>query len=50
MARTTAQEGIELAVSTSCRGVEVITLRDGLVASKDTHVDALAVQRQMEAG
>jgi len=27
--------------------VDVITLRDGLVASKDTYVDTLAIQRQL---
>jgi ketosteroid isomerase-like protein len=27
--------------------VDVITLRDGLVASKDTYVDALEMQRQL---
>jgi len=29
--------------------VDVITLRDGLVASKDTYVDTLAIQQQLGA-
>jgi ketosteroid isomerase-like protein len=36
--------------SVSFEGVDVITLRDGFVASKDVYIDALAVRRQLEAG
>ena len=35
-------------VRVSFEGVDVITVRDGLVAAKDVYIDALAVQRQLE--
>ena len=34
----------------ACDGVDVFTLRDGLVARKDTYIDWLAYQQQVGAG
>lgn len=35
--------------SVACEGVDVFTLRDGLVARKDTYLDLAGMQRQLEA-